>query len=645
MTTWPTPQDYNEAIQMPAFSFEDAELRTGQPDLSPLGLPRPITGAFASVYRVRCQSHDWAVRCFLRDVADQHKRYQILSRYLPANGTAYTAGFQYIPQGIKLPMGWFPILKMEWLEGKSLEQFVNEYIGNPQTMQLLAERFKQLVLALNRKGLAHGDLQHGNIIVVPTGIKLVDYDGMYVPDFRGNKATELGHPNYQHPLRSAEHFGAYLDNFSAWVIYSSLLMLSIDKGLWRQLVGGDECLLFRQTDFANPYRSYAFAVLEHHASPEIQHMARVLRSLLQCGPDGVPPLSQEVTPLKDMPTLPDPVSLLSTRVTSAEWTDSEAPERARNVWPKPEYFEQAVKTPNMVFKDRELRRSQNTFEHAVGKLGMVFHLKGQRQIAVKCFLRDVPDREIRYYELKKAATGAAKPYFIDFEYQREGITDGSGKWFPILKMDWISGPTLDVFVLERLKAGDKAAPDALLFKFRTMMRALMQSGIAHGDISAKNIIVTQAGLKLVDYDNIYIPALSGVQSSEFGDPLYQHPSRNLRHFGPYMDNYPAWVIDNTLSFLSCYPDSFHWGWDYIVQLVRDDQLLYFNQVTNQLVEPVLVWNITAEVKRRAKLMHMLMQFPLEQVPPIVDDFGSNLLKREALMQSINRVLGKYTASP
>jgi hypothetical protein len=44
-------------------------------------------------------------------------------------------------------------------------------------------------------------------------------------------------------------------------------------------------------------------------------------------------------------------------------------------------------------------------------------------------------------------------------------------------------------------------------------------------------------------------------------------------------------------------------------------------------------------------MHMLMQFPLEQVPPIVDDFGSNLLKREALMQSINRVLGKYTTTP
>src|ERR1700712_103831 len=135
MTTWPTPQDYNEAIQMPAFSFADSELRGGQPDLGPLGLPRPITGAFASVYRVHTQSRDWAVRCFLRDVSDQHQRYQTLSKYLPPDGSPYTAGFQYIPQGIKLPTGWFPILKMEWLEGKSLEQFVGEYVHNPQTMQ------------------------------------------------------------------------------------------------------------------------------------------------------------------------------------------------------------------------------------------------------------------------------------------------------------------------------------------------------------------------------------------------------------------------------------------------------------------------------------------------------------------------------
>jgi 5-methylthioribose kinase len=175
-----------------------------------------------------------------------------------------------------------------------------------------------------------------------------------------------------------------------------------------------------------------------------------------------------------------------------------------------------------------------------------------------------------------------------------------------------------------------------------MVKALQASGIAHGDLCAKNIIVTNTGLKLIDYDNVFVPALSGNQSCEFGEPLYQHPSRGLKHFGAYMDNYSAWVIDNVLTFLLVYPDSFHWGWDYIAELVRDDKLLYYSKVTNQSVEPVMTWDIMPEIRRRANLMHYLLQFPLEQVPPIMEEFSSNLLKREALMQSMNRSLGSQT---
>jgi len=55
---WPTPQDYNEAIQNPQLSFGDPELQGGKPELTPLGLPRPITGGFASVYRMHCGQRD-----------------------------------------------------------------------------------------------------------------------------------------------------------------------------------------------------------------------------------------------------------------------------------------------------------------------------------------------------------------------------------------------------------------------------------------------------------------------------------------------------------------------------------------------------------------------------------------------------------
>lgn len=538
---------------------------------------------------------------------------------------------------------WYPILKMEWIDGISLDQFVDRHIDNPDILNALADRFRILTLALIRNGLAHGDLQHGNILIVPNGIKMVDYDGMYAPEFKGSKANELGHANYQHPLRTADHFGPFLDNFSTWVIYTSLLSLAIDSSLWKQLNGGDECLLFRRADFANPYTSYTFSLLEYHRSPRIRHMAKTLRSLLRMRPEEIPSLSQQMAPYEDMPVLPEPALLAGTRMVVGKWSDADAPEAAKSEWPKIEYFQQAVQQPSNCFKDRELRRAQYTFESDFGRLGFVCHLKTtQRQIAVKCFLKDQADREIRYYEVKRTIlTGPAKQYFVDFEYQRDGI-HSRGTWYPILKMEWITGSTLDKYVLDKLAAGDKQAVDSVLYKFRTMMRTLYQAGIAHGDIEPRNIIVTLAGLKLVDYDNIYVPSLAGLQSSEFGEPLYQHPSRSLRNFGPYLDHYPAWIIDNALSFLCVYPNTFHWGWDYIVQLTRTDELYYANSITNKGVEPIVTLPVVPEIRKRAHLMYMLQQFPVEQVPPIVDDFGSNLLKREALMSSINRVLQRYT---
>ena len=112
--------------------------------------------------------------------------------------------------------------------------------------------------------IAHGDLQHGNILIHNDEIILIDYDGMYVPGLNGMKSNELGHRNYQHPGRNEEHFGPYIDNFSAWVILISIAAVSVDASLWNSLGAGEgeESLLFRQKDFVSPGTSRAFEFLE-----------------------------------------------------------------------------------------------------------------------------------------------------------------------------------------------------------------------------------------------------------------------------------------------------------------------------------------------------------------------------------------------
>ncbi|MBI3861612.1 MAG: hypothetical protein HY290_06925 [Planctomycetia bacterium] len=297
--TWPTPQDYNEAIQNPRFCFSDDELRAGTPALTPLGLPKPISGAFASVYQMNCASRRWAVRCFLREVSDQQSRYQAISAVLRQADLACTVGFEFLAQGIRIRGRWFPILKMEWIEGEPLNTYIERHLNNPAALRSLAGQWRETLTALRKHEIAHGDLQHGNVLVSKGQIRLIDYDGMYVPALKGYASHEEGHRNYQHPLRTGGDFGPHLDAFSGWVVLLSLAALGVDPRLWQRLNAGDECLLFRRDDFENPSRSAAFQAILAARTPELRSIARQLKSFLALPAAQVPAL--DAAPL----TLPD----------------------------------------------------------------------------------------------------------------------------------------------------------------------------------------------------------------------------------------------------------------------------------------------------------------------------------------------------
>jgi len=294
LSWWPSPQDYNEAVQIPRAYLDDPELQGGSVGLNPLGLPRPISGSFASVYQMSCGNKEFALRLFLRNILDGHKRYALISEFVQRDNLPYTVTFDYLNKGIKIRGEWFPGLKMDWVDGHQLDDYIVEHLENPEKLEQLASNFLKMMRELCIAGIAHGDLQHGNIIVCNEELRLVDYDGMFVPKMAGWQANELGHPNYQHPSRVAEHFGPYLDNFSAWVIYTSIKALQHDSRLLHQLGGGDDCLLFKRQDFLDPENSPAFAALENHQCQELRTLGRFVRAQLQCDLAEVPYLDMPV---------------------------------------------------------------------------------------------------------------------------------------------------------------------------------------------------------------------------------------------------------------------------------------------------------------------------------------------------------------
>src|SRR5262249_40963941 len=154
---------YNEAIQNPSVCFRDDELRTGQVAEDALGMPRPYSGNFADVYQIRGPNgQSWAVKCFTREVKALQARYQAISDHLDRGTPPFMVKFHYLPEGIRIRGQWYPILKMDWVEGLTLNEFVRMHADKPGVMYRLAQMWVKLSLQLRKAKMAHGDLQHGN---------------------------------------------------------------------------------------------------------------------------------------------------------------------------------------------------------------------------------------------------------------------------------------------------------------------------------------------------------------------------------------------------------------------------------------------------------------------------------------------------
>jgi serine/threonine protein kinase len=291
---WPSPQDYSEAVQMARTSFQDDDLKNGAVETNSLGLPTCASGNFASVFCLSNDKRKFAARCFLHDVPDQEHRYSEISKFILADDLPYTVSFEYLSDGIKVQERWYPLLKMQWVDGITLNQYISENYDNSQALNLLAGYFKQMMFELHRAGIAHGDLQHDNILVSDDELRLVDYDGMFVPALAGHTANELGHRNYQHPQRDKSTFGPFLDNFSAWIIYASLKSLAVDPSLWKILKGGDDCLLFRRSDFISKGSDGALSKLSKHSNEHIRTYAAVIESFLKMPIESIPGLETSI---------------------------------------------------------------------------------------------------------------------------------------------------------------------------------------------------------------------------------------------------------------------------------------------------------------------------------------------------------------
>jgi hypothetical protein len=288
----PYPQivEYHEAVQHPSQAFVDPELKQGAVAENNLGLPLVMSGGFALTYAVTTPRRKCAVRCFHREIPAIQQKYDAISKKLRSLTNGCFVYFDFQQSGINVRQQTFPIVRMDWVEGDTLGIWLDKHFDDPRALEKARTDFAAIARFLELKGIAHGDIQNGNVMVANGDIKLIDYDGMFVPGMRPGNGSETGHKHFQHPDRRVSDFGPKMDRFSFIALDLSLKAVIEDKSLYAKFREGGETVVFKANDFADPANSEIFRRLV--AMPKLKEQARRFAAICEAPLAAVPTLDE-----------------------------------------------------------------------------------------------------------------------------------------------------------------------------------------------------------------------------------------------------------------------------------------------------------------------------------------------------------------
>ena len=288
MIPWPSSNDYTAAIQNPQVCFRDPDLKHAVVQKHPLTrMPKVWTGNFAQVYELTNGKVRWAVKCFIRSAIDLRQRYAAISAALAGTRLPYFIEFRLIDDEMLVNGNRLPVVKMQWVEAQELDKYVETNLYHCNALYDLISLLILMVRDLEQRGIAHGDLHLGNILVKGRGLKLVDYDGMFVPAFKGKRSPEIGLASYQHPRRDENFYDQSIDRFALLVMCTALGALAADPSLWYEFGTGDN-MLFTRRDFESPKSSHLFDRLRNLQDGRVEYFLDLLTDSCAHAPSEVP---------------------------------------------------------------------------------------------------------------------------------------------------------------------------------------------------------------------------------------------------------------------------------------------------------------------------------------------------------------------
>ncbi|MGZ3844487.1 MAG: hypothetical protein ACXVBH_00430 [Flavisolibacter sp.] len=234
----------------------------------------------AIVFKADYSSLSYAIRFFLDDDEELFRRYHEVQRYLDILAVSWKTPLEFMDDE------YFPAIKMEWVDGYSLAEYIDLIISQPLLINQLQSKLVSLYQSLEQNTIAHGNLNLNNIRLARGGkdhtIKLIDYDSMFIPAFREKDSLSAGTSSFQHPMRLSSDFDEKIDRFSIWVFLTALEAFKIDASLWTKAehYGYDKSkqVLFNYRDLAMPQQSRAFQICRKYNNEALNFYAEKLTS-------------------------------------------------------------------------------------------------------------------------------------------------------------------------------------------------------------------------------------------------------------------------------------------------------------------------------------------------------------------------------
>ena len=256
---YPLISEYVRAIQDASNNLDKlAHLVPVQDDH---GEPYRSSGAFAVVFKMKDEQTGkcYALKCFTEEQEGRAEAYRQIADELEFANSSYITSVKYLDKEIFVDSSCeedeFPVLLMDWIEGKTMETYIAENYQDNYTMAMLCYRFCKMAAWLRSQPFAHGDIKPDNIMVRPDGnLTLVDYDGMFVPAMKRQKSPTIGTKDFSHPLRTVDDFDETIDDFALASIALSLKAISLNPYLLDEYGAADR-LLFSAEDYRDLSKS------------------------------------------------------------------------------------------------------------------------------------------------------------------------------------------------------------------------------------------------------------------------------------------------------------------------------------------------------------------------------------------------------